>query len=71
ARVQTVTDDAGHFYQLLKAFEALTGVPVLLNTSFNGPHEPIVDGPEEVVRSPVSNNLHALFMGGNLYIRGA
>ncbi|MDD2326214.1 MAG: carbamoyltransferase C-terminal domain-containing protein, partial [Alphaproteobacteria bacterium] len=33
ARVQTVTDDAGHFYQLLKAFEAMTGVPVLLNTS--------------------------------------
>src|SRR3954447_10664619 len=43
ARVQTVSGDTNPMlYRLLKEFEALTGVPVLINTSFNVKGEPIV-----------------------------
>lgn len=46
ARVQTVTRERnGRFYQLLKAFERLTGCGVLVNTSFNVRGEPIVHSP--------------------------
>jgi carbamoyltransferase len=49
-RVQTVDASAGTFYQLLRAFGDLTGVPVLVNTSFNGFNEPIVCHPRDAVR---------------------
>jgi carbamoyltransferase len=50
ARVQTVRrEDNEMLYRLLKEFEALTGVPVLLNTSFNVKGEPIVERPQEAV----------------------
>lgn len=43
ARIQTVNHDSNlKFYSLLKAFEKLTGCPVLINTSFNVRGEPIV-----------------------------
>jgi carbamoyltransferase len=51
ARVQTV--DAGtnpRFYQLLRAFDALTGCPVVANTSFNVRGEPIVCTPDDAYR---------------------
>src|SRR4029453_8570372 len=44
-RVQSVSQDAGLFRMVLKAFGAATGTPVLVNTSFNGFHEPIVCSP--------------------------
>ena len=48
ARVQTVDYRTNpRFWQLLKAFERLTGYPVLVNTSFNVKDEPIVNTPEE------------------------
>jgi len=50
ARVQTV--EAGTnaiLYRLLKEFEAITGVPVLLNTSFNVKGEPIVETPQDAM----------------------
>jgi len=50
ARVQTV-DAATNalLYRLLKEFDALTGVPVLVNTSFNVKGEPIVETPQDAV----------------------
>ncbi len=45
-RVQTVARDANPLYwELLQAFSAKTGVPILLNTSFNVKGEPIVNTP--------------------------
>ena len=45
-RVQTVNEnDNFHFYNLIKEFFKITGVPILLNTSFNE-NEPIVLNPE-------------------------
>ena len=46
ARVQTIDPERdGRFYQLVKTFEALTGCPVIINTSFNVRGEPIVRTP--------------------------
>lgn len=50
------------YWQLLKAFEARTGVPVLLNTSFNE-QEPIVCRPEEAIACFARNEIDALALG--------
>jgi carbamoyltransferase len=50
ARVQTVRrDDNEPLHELLGAFDAITGVPVLLNTSFNMRGEPIVETPADAI----------------------
>jgi carbamoyltransferase len=50
ARVQTVRPEQNpRLYQLLREFAALTGVPVLLNTSFNVKGEPIVETPRDAI----------------------
>ena len=50
ARVQTVRERQNpRLYRLLKEFEALTGVPVLVNTSFNVKGEPIVETPRDAL----------------------
>ena len=67
ARVQTVSaDQNSKFYSLIKEFQKLTGVPVVLNTSFNDSGEPIVETPEDAVRTFKSTNLDALIMGDYL-----
>jgi carbamoyltransferase len=51
ARLQTVSESVNPFcYRLLKAFKRLTGVGVLVNTSFNVRGEPIVCSPEDAYR---------------------
>ena len=51
ARVQSVHKETNpRYYDLLKAFEARTGCPVLVNTSFNVRGEPIVCSPEDAYR---------------------
>ena len=55
------------FYDLLKAFERLTGVPVLLNTSFNV-QEPIVCSPDDAVRCFLRTRVEWLVLG-NLLIK--
>lgn len=50
ARIQTVNENQhAAYYQLLKAFKKLTGVPVLVNTSFNTRGEPIVCTPRDAI----------------------
>ena len=50
ARVQTVTEkDNGKFYELVKAFGEITGVPCIMNTSFNDAGEPIVETPTDAL----------------------
>lgn len=64
ARPQTVTAaDNPAFHALISAFEALTGVPVVLNTSFNVAGEPIVNTPNEALRCFQGSGLDALFIG--------
>jgi carbamoyltransferase len=63
ARLQTV-DEARHplFYRLLKAFEGLTGCPVLVNTSFNVRGEPIVCTPQDAFRCFLATGMDALVL---------
>jgi carbamoyltransferase len=63
ARLQTVSEQDDAFLRaLLKAFEARTGIPVLLNTSFNRKEEPIVETPAEALESFRRTPMHALAM---------
>jgi carbamoyltransferase len=63
ARVQTVNNNNNPlYYHLINEFYHLTGVPVLLNTSFNGP-EPIVLTPRCAIRTFFSTGLDYLIMG--------
>lgn len=63
-RVQTVSSrDDPLFHRLLSEFGSRTGVPVLMNTSFNDADEPIVCSPEDAVGSFLRMELDAMFMG--------
>jgi carbamoyltransferase len=60
-RVQTVTKSAPpRFMRLLEAFESATTLPFLVNTSFNGFHEPIVCSPRDAVRVFYGSGLDVL-----------
>lgn len=65
ARAQTVdAEDEPRFAELLSAFEAVTGVPVLLNTSFNVMGEPIVESPIDAVWSFATTGIDVLWLEG-------
>ncbi|MBM3256586.1 MAG: hypothetical protein FJZ04_03935, partial [Candidatus Moranbacteria bacterium] len=67
ARVQTVSvKENPRYYKLLKEFEKLSGVPVLLNTSFNLKGEPIVCSPEDALSSFYGSEMDVLVMGNFL-----
>jgi len=64
SRIQTVNREQNAlYYDLLKSFEGLTGVPVLINTSFNVRGEPIVCTPKNAVESFFASPLDALVIG--------
>jgi carbamoyltransferase len=63
ARVQTLTRaDNGTFRELVEWFDRLTGVPVVLNTSYNDRGEPIVETPEQALAFYGQSQLDYLFM---------
>jgi carbamoyltransferase len=67
ARVQTVRrDQHARYYDLLAAFERRTGVPVLVNTSFNTRGEPVVCTPRDAVECFWTSPLDALVIGSYL-----
>ena len=67
ARVQTVSADrAPRFHSILRAFERLTGCPVLVNTSFNIRGEPIVHDPADAYRCFMFTDMDALVVGNHL-----
>jgi carbamoyltransferase len=64
ARVQTVARDQNPlFYDLIKAFDDITGYPVLINTSFNVRGEPIVGSPRDALLCFARTNIDLLVMG--------
>ncbi|HXF15793.1 MAG TPA: carbamoyltransferase C-terminal domain-containing protein [Burkholderiales bacterium] len=64
ARVQTVNRRQHPlYYDLLKAFQQITGVPVLVNTSFNTRSEPIVCSPRDAIECFWTSPLDALVIG--------
>lgn len=54
SRVQTVTRENGPFYDVIKAFHRKTGCAVVMNTSLNGPGEPIIESPESAIEFLIS-----------------
>jgi carbamoyltransferase len=64
ARVQTVNRRQNpRYYDLLAAFHARTGVPILVNTSFNTRGEPMVNSPRDALESFWTSPLDALVIG--------
>ncbi|HXI14347.1 MAG TPA: carbamoyltransferase [Thermoanaerobaculia bacterium] len=64
ARVQTVHRETNpRFHQLLRHFYALTGCPVIVNTSFNVRGEPIVCTPEDAYRCFLDTQMDSLVLG--------
>jgi carbamoyltransferase len=69
-RLQTVTPETNpRYHALISAFRDLTGVPVVLNTSFND-NEPIVCRPEEAIDCFQRTQMDALVLGDFLITRG-
>jgi carbamoyltransferase len=65
-RLQSVSRDGNpRYWALIRAFAAQTGVPVLLNTSFNE-NEPIVERPEQALDCFLRTDMDALVMGPHL-----
>jgi carbamoyltransferase len=65
--VQTVSEEHNpRLWKLLKAFEGVTGLPILLNTSFNVKGEPIVCTPREALNTFRNACLDALVLGDYL-----
>ena len=69
ARIQTVDRAANpRYYRLIEEFGRLTGVPVILNTSFNR-REPIVASPADAVACYLQTGMDALVTGDTITVR--
>lgn len=69
-RVQTLTAEAnGMFYALTKKFYERTGVPLLLNTSFNVMGKPIVETPEDALACLAESGLDCCVIGDRIYYK--
>jgi carbamoyltransferase len=67
ARLQTVTrEEAPLYYDLIRAFEEITGVPIVINTSFNVRGEPIVCTPHDAYLCFMRTNMDHLVLGHHL-----
>jgi carbamoyltransferase len=70
ARVQTVRREQNErYYDVIKAFGDLTGVPVILNTSFNVRGEPIVNTPRQAVECFMGADMDALVLGDYVAVK--
>jgi carbamoyltransferase len=67
ARIQSVSRDTNPmFYELIRQYQEITGVGVLINTSFNVRGEPIVAAPEDAYRCFMRTEMDYLVMGNYL-----
>jgi len=69
-RPQTIDRDVNPLYwQLIRAFEQHTGLPMVLNTSFNLANEPIICSPTDAIRTFYACSLDALVLGHFLIVK--
>ena len=69
ARVQTLRrDDNPTLYAIIEKFAAITGVPVLLNTSMNGNGEPLVETPADALRFLRSGVINSMVINNRLTV---
>ncbi len=66
ARIQTLADEEPEYRRLIEAFRARTGLPMVLNTSFNIRGEPLVESAEDALRAFLDSDLDLLVLGGRL-----
>ena len=67
SRIQTVTmEDNPRYYRLLRCFYKITGIPLILNTSFNQAGEPVVNTPGDAVSCFLRSGLDVLVLGDYL-----
>ncbi len=67
ARIQTVTEEGEpRYHRLISEFHRRTDIPIVLNTSFNGNGEPIVETPENALATMKSMGLDSLSVGDYL-----
>ncbi len=66
-RPQLVTPDCGDIFTLLGKVGRISGIEVLLNTSFNGRGEPIVERPSDAVAAFLKMDLDLLYLNGTLF----
>jgi len=65
-RLQTVTREAnGRYYDLIQQFHKLTGIPIVLNTSFNE-NEPIVCTPQDAIECFLKTKIDVLYLGNHI-----
>jgi carbamoyltransferase len=70
SRIQSVKSDVNPFYhKLISEFERWTGVPVILNTSFNGSYEPMIETPLDAIKTFWKCNLDVVCVGHILIVR--
>jgi len=66
-RLQSVSKDANPlYYDLIKEFYKITGIPVIINTSMNVMGEPIVNTPEQAYQMILKTDMDCIVMGNNL-----
>jgi carbamoyltransferase len=67
ARVQSVSEATNYrYWRVIKEFEALTNIPILLNTSLNNYAEPIVDSADEAITCFLTSGINYLVIGDYL-----
>ena len=71
ARIQTVDETNGAIAEVIARFARLTGVPVVMNTSLNGPGEPIVETAEEALALFERGGVDVLYIAGTRIARRA
>lgn len=62
-RIQTVSKENGRYYRLIQRFYELTGIPCVLNTSFNLKGEPIVENLEQAIDNLLKTEMDCLAIG--------
>ncbi|NEP27865.1 carbamoyltransferase C-terminal domain-containing protein, partial [Moorena sp. SIO3I6] len=66
-RLQAIRQESNPFYyQVIENFGEATGIPILLNTSYNLRGEPIVNTPEDALRTFAYSDIDLLVMGNFL-----
>jgi carbamoyltransferase len=69
SRIQSVTKENNKkYHNLISKFYEKTDIPVVLNTSFNGPSEPIIETPLHAIETFLNIGLYSLVVG-NFYIK--
>ena len=70
SRYQSVTKELNpKYHKLITQFNNITGLPVVLNTSFNGPEEPVVETPYDAINTMLNHDLYALFINNYIITR--